>query len=111
MLEVLSEDYVRTARSKGLRERRVIVGHALRNALIPIVTVIGLQTAALLGGTIVIESVFGLAGIGTLFVSALNNRDYPVIQGLNAFLLIVVILLNLLIDLSYVYLDPRVRNG
>jgi peptide/nickel transport system permease protein len=111
MLEVLGEDYIRTARSKGLSLRVVIVRHAIRNALIPVVTVIGLQMAALLGGTVVIESIFGLPGLGSLIVSSLARRDYPVIQGINVVIVLTVVTINLLIDFSYALIDPRVRYG
>ncbi len=109
MLEVLRQDYIRTAWSKGLRERVVIIRHTLKNALIPVVTLIGLQLPILVGGAVIMENIFNLPGIGRLLVNALNNRDYPVVSGVNLFFATGVVLLNLLIDLIYPYLDPRVR--
>src|SRR5262249_7001434 len=101
----------RTARAKGLAGRVVLLRHAIPNALIPVVTVIGLQVAALLGGTVVIESIFGLPGLGTLLTGALNRRDYPVIQGINVVLVSAVILINIVVDVMYVYIDPRLRSS
>ena len=109
MLEVLRQDYIRTAWSKGLRERVVVIRHTLKNALIPVVTLIGLQLPILVGGAVIMENIFNLPGIGRLLVNALNNRDYPVVSGVNLFFATGVVLLNLLIDLIYPYLDPRVR--
>lgn len=109
MLEVLGQDYVRTARAKGNRESRVIVGHALRNAMIPTVTVIGLALGGLLAGAIVTETVFALPGVGRLVISSVLRRDYPVVQGVLMFIAAIYVLVNLLIDVMYVYLDPRVK--
>ena len=109
MLEVLRQDYVRTAWAKGLKERVVIARHALKNASIPVVTVIGMELPVLVGGSVIMENVFNLPGIGRLFVDALSNRDYPVVQGVNLFFATVVMGSILLIDLIYPYLDPRVR--
>ena len=109
MLEVLNQDYVRTARAKGLRDRAVLMRHALRNALIPIVTVIGINVGILLGGSAVIETVFVLPGVGQLVVRSLYNRDLPVIQGLILYVAVVYVLVNLLVDVLYTYLDPRLR--
>ncbi|ASU39327.1 peptide ABC transporter [Herbaspirillum sp. meg3] len=109
MLDVLSDDYVRTARAKGLNERRVILRHALRNALIPVVTVIGLTAALMIGGAVVTETVFGLPGVGNLVVSAVQRRDYPVIQGALLAIAVIYVLINLAIDLLYTLIDPRVR--
>ncbi len=109
LLEELDQDYVRTARAKGLLERGVVMRHALRNALNPIVTVTGLRFGALLGGAVVVETVFAWPGIGTHVVGAIFDRDYPTIQGFVMFMGTVFVLLNLLIDLSYLWLDPRVR--
>ncbi len=109
MLEVLRQDYIRTAWSKGLNERVVIMRHAIKNALIPIVTLIGMQLPMLVGGAVIMEEIFVLPGIGRLFLDALNDRDYPVIQGVNLFLSTVVLLTILLTDMIYPYLDPRVR--
>ena len=109
MLEVLSQDYVRTARAKGLRDWAVLMRHALRNALIPLVTVIGINMGILLGGTAVIETVFVLPGVGQLVVRSLFNRDLPVIQGLILYVAVVYVLINLIVDILYTYLDPRLR--
>jgi peptide/nickel transport system permease protein len=109
MLEVLGQDYVRTARAKGTRERRVIYRHALRNAMIPTVTVIGLALGGLLAGAVVTETVFALPGVGRLVISSVLRRDYPVVQGVLMFIAAVYVLVNLLIDVFYVYLDPRVK--
>jgi len=111
MLEVLREDYVRTAWAKGLAQRVIIVRHALRNALMPVVTVIGLEFAFLIGGLVVTEQVFNLNGIGKLFVDAISHRDYTMIQGLMLLVAGVYIVVNFLIDLLYVWLDPRISYG
>ena len=108
-LEVLRQDYIRTAWSKGLKERVVIVRHTLKNALIPVVTLVGLQMPILVGGAVIMENIFALPGLGRLMLDALQSRDYPVVQGTNLFFATGVVLLNLLIDLIYPYLDPRVR--
>jgi peptide/nickel transport system permease protein len=109
ILEVVREDYVRTAFAKGLHERVVIVRHVLRNALIPVVTVVGLQFAALLGGTVFIEAVFARPGLGRFAINAIANRDYPQVQGMVLFTASVYVLLNLVVDLLYGYIDPRIR--
>ena len=109
MLEVLRQDYIRTAWSKGLKERVVVVRHAVKNALIPVVSLIGLQLPILVGGAVIMENIFNLPGLGNLMLTALNDRDYPVVSGINLFFATGVVLLNLLIDLIYPYLDPRVR--
>lgn len=109
MLDVLSDDYVRTARAKGLNERRVILKHALKNALIPIITVIGLTMAVLISGAVVTETVFGLPGVGNLVVSAVLRRDYPVIQGALLIIAALYVLINFAIDMFYLLVDPRVR--
>jgi len=109
MLEVLGQDYIRTARAKGNEERRVIARHALRNAMIPTVTVIGLALGGLLAGAIVTETVFALPGVGRLVISSVLRRDYPVVQGVLMFLAAIYVFVNLLIDVLYVYLDPRVK--
>jgi peptide/nickel transport system permease protein len=109
MLEVLRQDYIRTAWSKGLRERVVIIRHTIKNALIPIVTLIGLQLPILVGGSVIMENIFNLPGLGQLMVNALNGRDYPVVSGVNLFFATGVVGINLMIDLIYPYLDPRVR--
>ncbi|HEY3127460.1 MAG TPA: ABC transporter permease [Candidatus Limnocylindria bacterium] len=109
VLEVLREDYVRTARAKGLRETVVVVRHALRNALLPVVTVVSLEFAFLIGGLVVTEQVFNLNGIGKLLVDAVAHRDYPLIQALVLLLAAVFVLVNFVVDLVYVVLDPRIR--
>ena len=109
MLEVLRQDYIRTAWSKGLRERVLVLRHAVKNALIPVVTGIGLSFPILVGGSVIIENIFNLPGLGRLMVVALNNRDYPVVSGINLFFATAVIGINLMIDLMYPLLDPRVR--
>ena len=109
MLEVLRQDYVRTARSKGLKERVVITRHAIKNALIPIVTLVGMQLPILVGGSVIMETIFNLPGLGGLLVNALTERDYPVVSGVNLVFACVVLLSNLFIDMIYPYLDPRVR--
>lgn len=109
MLEVLHQDYIRTARAKGISERRVIWGHALRNALIPVITIMGMQFGYLLGGAAITETIFAWPGLGRLMVESIGNRDYPVIQGSILFLAIVFSLINLLVDISYAMVDRRVR--
>ena len=109
MLEVLRQDYIRTAWSKGLKERVVIIRHAIKNALIPVVTLVGMQLPILVGGSVIMENIFNLPGLGRLFLHALNRRDYPVVSGVNLFFATMVIGVNLMIDLIYPYLDPRVR--
>jgi ABC-type dipeptide/oligopeptide/nickel transport system permease component len=109
MLEVLRSDYIRTARAKGLAEWKVIYKHALRNALVPIVTIIGLQFGTLLGGAVLTETVFALPGIGRLLIDAISFRDYPVIQGTVLVITVGFVLVNLLVDVLYGYLDPRIR--
>lgn len=111
LLEVLRQDYVRTARAKGLTERRVVFGHALRNAAIPVITVIGLNVGSLLGGAILTETIFAWPGIGRLVVDAIFARDYPVVQGAVLVIAVVFVVVNLLVDLSYAALDPRIRYG
>jgi peptide/nickel transport system permease protein len=109
MLEVLSQDYIRTAHAKGLAADRVLVGHALKNAGVPIVTVIGVGVGLLIGGVVITESVFGIPGIGRLTVDAILARDYPVIQGVILIFSGIYVLVNLLVDLSYALIDPRIR--
>ena len=109
MLEVISEDYVRTARSKGLNERMVVFGHVLRNALLPVLSVVGVQVAALMGGIVVMERVFGIPGFGALLINAVRNRDYTVVQSALLLVATLVILVNLLTDILYAYIDPRIR--
>ncbi|MGB4698169.1 MAG: ABC transporter permease, partial [Methanothrix sp.] len=109
MLDVLGQNYIRTARAKGLKETIVIGKHALKNAVIPIITIAGLQFASLLEGAVVIETIFAWPGVGRLLVDSINQRDFPMIQGCILFIAIIFVLVNLLVDFSYVYLDPRVR--
>jgi peptide/nickel transport system permease protein len=109
LLDVLGQDYVRTARAKGLRERSVVLRHAARNALLPVVTVIGLQLGGLLSGAILTETTFNLAGVGRSIVEAITGRDYAVVQGFTLVIAVAYVVVNLLVDLSYSYLDPRVR--
>jgi peptide/nickel transport system permease protein len=108
VLEVLGEDYIRTARSKGLQERTVMIRHALRNALIPVVTLIGIEMGYLLGGTVIIEQIFALPGLGRLALNAISQRDYALIQGVTLFIAINFVLINILVDLIYAALDPRI---
>jgi peptide/nickel transport system permease protein len=109
LLEVLGSDYVRTARAKGVRERAVVLRHALRNALIPIVTVIGIQLALLLSGTVVVETVFSIRGIGRILVGAIFDRDYPIVQGVILLIAVIFVLANLIVDIVYTFLDPRIH--
>ena len=109
MLETLRQDYIRTAWAKGLRERRVIISHALRNALIPVVTVVGLQLPILVGGTVLIETVYSIPGMGRYYVSSVSSLDYPVVQAVNVIVAVVVVFVNLGVDLTYSILDPRIR--
>ena len=112
MITVLSDDYIRTARAKGLRERAVVVRHALRNALIPVITIFGFQAGLIFSGAVITESVFNIPGMGRLFVeSVVIEQDYPVIQNLVMFFAIATLLVNLLVDLSYTLIDPRIRTG
>lgn len=111
VLEILNEDFVRTARAKGLPERTVLFKHVLRNALIPVVTIAGLQLGALLSGAIITENVFAWPGLGTLFIDALQCRDYPVVQGCVLFFSLGYVVVNLLVDLVYAVVDPRIRLG
>jgi peptide/nickel transport system permease protein len=109
MLEVLSSDYLTTARAKGLREQGVVLGHALKNALIPVVTVVGLQFGALLSGAVLTETVFGRVGVGRYIVTAITARDYPVVQGTVIVVALFVVVINLVVDVLYAALDPRIR--
>ncbi len=110
MIEALTGDYVRTARAKGASERRVVWVHALRNALLPVITITGIQVGALLGGVVVIENVFARPGLGTLIANAISQRDYPVVQGVTLVLVAVFVLVNLAVDLLYSVVDPRIRH-
>jgi peptide/nickel transport system permease protein len=109
LLEVLRQDYVRTAWAKGLRERVVVLKHSLKNAIIPVVTVLGLQIAQIAGGSVIIESIFGLPGMGQFLLEAITQRDYPVIQGINLLIVVIIVATNLLVDLFYAVIDPRIR--
>jgi peptide/nickel transport system permease protein len=111
MLEVLQQDYVRTARAKGLRERAVVYRHALRNALVPVATIVGIQMGHLLGGAVIIEQIFGLPGVGWMLLQGIYQRDYAVVQGGVLFVAVVFLFLNLSVDLLYAYLDPRIKYG
>jgi peptide/nickel transport system permease protein len=107
--ETMNQDYVRVARAKGLGERSVLAGYILRNGLIPIITITGLQAGVLLGGTIIIESIFALPGLGRLALSAVNLRDYPMMQGIVLVVAAMVLITNLIADLAYALIDPRIR--
>ncbi len=109
MLEVIRQDYIKTARAKGLRERSVVIGHALRNALLPVVTVVGLQFGFLLGGAVLTETVFSWPGVGLQMYRAILSRDIPLIQGTVLMIATIFVLVNLGVDLLYAYLDPRIR--
>lgn len=109
MLDVLGQDYIRTARAKGLRQRVVVMKHAFRNALLPLVTVIGLSLGGLLGGAVLTETIFGLSGVGRTLYEAITARDYGIVQAFTVVIAVFFVLLNLLVDLSYSYLDPRIR--
>jgi peptide/nickel transport system permease protein len=109
LLDVLGRYYVRTARAKGAPERRVVIRHALRNALLPVVTIVGLQFGALLSGAVLTESVFGLAGAGTMLFEAITARDFPIIQGFTVIIAAGFVVINLIVDISYAYLDPRIQ--
>jgi len=108
MLEVLGLDYVRTAKAKGLTPRRVVYRHAFRNALIPVVTIVGFQIGALIAGSAIVETIYGLPGVGYILLQALHARDYTMIQDTTLFIAVVVITMNLLVDLLYGFIDPRI---
>jgi peptide/nickel transport system permease protein len=109
MLEVLKQDYIRTARAKGLLENSVVLKHAFRNAMLPIVTIVGLQVGALFAGAVLTETIFGLAGVGRMLFEGITARDFPIIQGFTIVIAVSYVFINLLIDLSYVFIDPRIR--
>ncbi len=111
MLEVLNQDYIRTARAKGLRNRLVVYRHALRNALIPVITVVGFQLGALLGTSAIVEVIFGLNGVGNTLLQAIFNRDYPLVQAATLYLATIFVLINLAVDVLYAYLDPRIKQA
>jgi peptide/nickel transport system permease protein len=111
MLEVLRQDYVRTAWSKGLKERLVVMRHVVKNGLIPVVTLVGLQVPIIVGGAVIMEQMFAIPGLGRLMIDALFDRDYPLISGINLFFAAAVMVINLLVDVLYAFLDPRVHYG
>jgi peptide/nickel transport system permease protein len=109
MLEVLRQDYIRTARAKGLTESAVLIRHAAKNALVPVITIIGLQITVVIAGSVVLETIFSLPGIGTYVVTSAQRSDYPVLQAITLIIATVIVFSNLLVDLSYALLDPRVK--
>jgi peptide/nickel transport system permease protein len=109
MLEVLRQDYIRTARAKGASDQAVNYEHALRNAVLPVVTIIGIEAAFLIGGLIVTETVFNIPGVARFLVEAIRWRDYPIVQNLVMFIAIVVVVVNFIVDMTYVFLDPRIK--
>jgi peptide/nickel transport system permease protein len=109
MLEVLRQDYIRTAWSKGLAEKTVVMRHAVKNALIPVITLLGIMVPVLVGGTVILETIFSLPGMGRLLIDTLNHRDYPILSGINIMIAVFVLFINLLVDLTYAYLDPRIK--
>jgi ABC-type dipeptide/oligopeptide/nickel transport system permease component len=109
LLQVIGEDYIRTARAKGLKERIIVVVHAMKNALIPVVTVLGPMFAAVVTGTFVVEQIFGIAGMGQHFVDSINNRDYPIVMGVTLMYSVLLVIANLFVDIAYAWLDPRIR--
>jgi peptide/nickel transport system permease protein len=111
LLEVLNSDYIRTARAKGLSERSVIIRHALRNAMVPVVTVAGIQLALLLSGAVVVETVFSIRGLGRILVGAVFDKDYPIVQGVILLTTVIFVLANLVVDIIYTFLDPRIQYG
>jgi peptide/nickel transport system permease protein len=111
MLEVIAQDYIRTAWAKGLRERMIIMRHAMKNSLIPVITLIGISIGILIGGTVIVEQVFAIPGIGRLMVSSIFAQDYLVVQGITLIIAVIILLTNLVVDISYGWLDPRIRYG
>jgi peptide/nickel transport system permease protein len=109
MLEVLGEDYVRTAWSKGLSNRTVIYLHALKNAVLPVITILGMEIIMVVGGTVVIELVFNIPGMGRLLIDGINHRDFPLVQGVTAVIVGFVLLVNIAVDLIYAWVDPRIK--
>ena len=109
MLDVLAQDYVRTARAKGVRELPVLLRHALPNTMIPVITLLGLQFGQLMGGAVLTETVFGLAGVGTALYESISTRDFPIVQAFTVVIAATYVVINLIVDISYGYLDPRVR--
>jgi len=111
LLQVLYEDYIRTARAKGLAERVVTVRHALRNSLIPVVTYLGPLAAAVLTGSLIVEQIFAIPGMGRFFVSSIGNRDYPMVMAVVVLYALIIVVVNLIVDILYVFLDPRIEHG
>ena len=111
MLDVINQDYIRTARAKGVKERSVIFNHALRNAMLPVSTVIGLQFGSLLGGALLTETVFAWPGIGKFAVDCVLKSDFPVVQGIVLLVAVIFVIMNLVVDIVYAYLDPRIKYG
>ncbi len=111
MLEVMRQDYIRTAWSKGLRENSIVIRHALKNGIIPVVTLLGMNLSMILGGSVIVEQVFNIPGIGRLAIQSITNQDYPYIQGIILIITVCILLINLVTDLAYGYLDPRIRYG
>lgn len=109
LIEVMDADYIRTARAKGLLPRKIILKHALRNSLLPVVTVVGMEIGALLGGSVVTETVFAWPGVGQMLIQAINNRDFPLVQATIIFLAMAFVIINLLVDILYIYIDPRIQ--
>jgi peptide/nickel transport system permease protein len=109
MLETMRQDYIRTAWSKGLRENVIVIRHALKNGIIPVVTLLGMNLSMILGGSVIVEQVFNIPGIGRLAIQSINNQDYPYIQGIILIITVCILLVNLATDLTYGYLDPRIR--
>jgi len=109
LVEVMQQDYIRTARAKGVKEQKIVRKHAMRNVMIPVITIIGIETGALLSGAVLTETVFALPGVGTMLVQSILSRDYPVVQGFTLIIAVIFVGINLLVDISYAYLDPRVR--
>ena len=110
MLEVIRTDYVRTARAKGASERRVIFGHALRNALLPVITIVGLNLGAMLGGAVITESVFSISGVGTMIVNGIRKKDTPSVMAAILLVAVMISMVNLIVDIIYAYVDPRLRS-
>jgi peptide/nickel transport system permease protein len=111
MLEVMRDDYIRTARSKGLREFTVIFRHGLKNACLPVITVVGVQLGGLMGGTVLVESIFVIPGMGNLLIVSVGQRDYPVVQAIVLIIAVMVLVLNLIVDFLYGWVNPRIRYG
>jgi peptide/nickel transport system permease protein len=109
MLEVMRQDYTRTAWAKGLTERIIVIRHALKNALIPVITIIGMQIPMIIGGSVIVEQIFVLPGMGRYLLDAINHRDYPIVSGINLVLATFVVVINLIVDLTYGWMDPRIH--